>query len=121
MKRLELHYNKKFNDRISAYSWLQIHKNTKSFAHISMTYNRAEYKGHGGTSYDYSNDFAIHLWDEKFNVTHIHIDDFNFTEYGFSNEDIEFFKVALKSQFVNGERKKNPRDVCSKFTLLSEY
>lgn len=117
MKRLDLYYNKKFTDTISAYSWIQIFKKPKSVVRVSMTYNRVEHWD-GGPSYDFSNDYAIHIWDDKFNVTHMHIDKFNFEEYGFTKEDIEFFKLALKSQFENGDQKQKPRDVCSKFTLL---
>lgn len=120
MKRLELHYNKKFTDTISAYSWLEIYRKRGCVTAVIMTYNRAEDWG-SDSKYDFTNDFAIHLCDEQFARTHIHINEFKFEEYGFSKEDIEFFKVALKSQFENAEKRKNARDVCSKFTSLVEY
>lgn len=120
MKRLELHYNKKFTNTISSYSWIEIYRKRGCVTKVTMTYNRAEDWG-DHLKYDFTNDFAIHLCDERFAVTHIHIDEFKFDEYGFSKEDIEFFKLALKSQFENADKRKKPRDVCSKFTSLVEY
>lgn len=117
MKRLELHYNKKFAETISSYSWMEIFRKRGCVYHVTMTFNRAE-DWNGNPKYDYTNDFAIHICDERFNTTHMHIDDFDHKAYGFTDEDIEFFKIALKSQFINAEQHKKPRDVCSKLSSL---
>jgi hypothetical protein len=96
---------------------MEIHRERNSVSHVTITYNRSE-DWRDGNEYDYTGEFAIHVMDENFNVVNMGIDEFKYEDYGFSSDDIEFFKLALKSQFVNAEARKKPRDVLSKFTSM---
>lgn len=114
-KRYDLHYNKKFVADISAYSWIQIFRDDNN--RISMSFNRKEHWDRG-PDYDFTGAFAVHITDGRFNTINLALEDFEYENFGFTKENIDFFKIALMSQYHNASIRKNQRDVCSVFTLM---
>ncbi len=113
----ELHYNKKFDTKISSYTWLRVYQDTST--EITIAYNRSE--DWGSTFFiEYPNEFSVHIRNRKdFSSKCMGLSEFDPSIYSISQDDIEFYKTALKSQFEISENKSKPRDVCSKFYMLT--
>lgn len=113
----ELHYNNKFDESISSYTWMKIYQDCST--EIIMAYNRSE--DWGETFFiDYKKDFSVHIRNRNdFSLKSINLSEFNPKEYNIKEEDIEFYKTALKTQFEISDAKSKPRDVCSKFYMIN--